>query len=540
MDIFKTEYLQIALAFISALILFLYAIDALSKEIQDLASNKFREILGKLAKNKYLGTLFGALLTALLQSSTAVGVMTILLVNTGVISFHNSLGILFGSNIGTTVTAQLVLLDSTILAPLLMIVGLLLGAIGKKTKIISKPIFHIGFLLLSLTLISSAIEPLKSNPEVMQLFSNLSNPLVAFSVSALFTALIHSSSVTTGIIVILAQNGLIPIEVSIPMVLGANVGTNVTALIASIKLNLFAKRVAVADFMFDAIGTFIFMFLIKPFSWSMQYLSSDPGVQTALAHLIFNVIATLIFLTFSKPFEKLVITLVKGNEEEILFKTKYLKGDEKGKPRKRINCIKLEITYSIENTIKLYQKAISLFYNPSNTTQMEISKFETLNDYLDDEITKAILQLTQVKLSPRDAHATVTLIKISNTIEQLGDLGNDLSQVFLRMHKLGMSNKEINIEKLTDIHNRLIDLFRDIEKNIITSDERKLALIKVKEEEITALINEQFDIHVLRLQKDAKYDGTIFVDAISIIESSVYKVRSIRKLILKQIRDYGS
>ena len=540
MEIFKTEYLQIALAFISGLILFLYAIDALSKEIQELASNKFREILGKLAKNKYLGTLFGAILTALLQSSTAVGVMTILLVNTGVISFHNSLGILFGSNIGTTVTAQLVLLDSTILAPLLMIIGLLLGTIGKKTKLLSKPIFHIGFLLLSLTLISSAIEPLKSNPEVMQMFSTLSNPLVAFSVSALFTALIHSSSVTTGIIVILAQNGLIPIEVSIPMVLGANVGTNVTALIASIKLNLFAKRVAVADFLFDAIGTGIFMFLIKPFSWSMQYLSSDPGAQTALAHLIFNVIATLIFLTFSKPFEKLVIALVKGNEEEILFKTKYLSKNEKGKPRKRIKNIKMEITYSIENTIKLYQKAISLFYNPSNPTQMEISKFETLNDYLDDEITKAILQLTQVKLSPRDAHATVTLIKISNTIEQLGDLGNDLSQVFLRMHKLGMSNKEVNIEKLTDIHNRLIDLFRDMEKNIIESNEKRLALIKVKEEEIATLINEQFDIHVLRLQKDAKYDGTIFVDAISIIESSVYKVRSIRKLILKQIKDYGS
>ena len=540
MDILKSEYLQIALAFISALILFLYAIDTLSKEFQELASNKFREILGKLAKNKYTATLFGAILTALMQSSSAVGVMTILLVNTGVISFHNSLGIIFGSNIGTTITAQLVLLDSSILAPILMILGLLLGVVSKKTKMVSKPIFHIGFLLLSLSLISSTIEPLKNSPLVMNMFSNLSNPIVAYIVSALFTALIHSSSVTTGIIVILAQNGLIPIEVAIPMVLGANVGTNVTALIAGIKLNLFAKRVAVADFLFDAIGTLVFMFLIKPFSWSMQYLSSDPGVQTALAHLIFNVIATLIFLTFSKPFEKLVIALVKGNEEEILFKTKYLKGDEKGKPRKRINCIKLEITYSIENTIKLYQKAISLFYNPSNTTQMEISKFETLNDYLDDEITKAILQLTQVKLSPRDAHATVTLIKISNTIEQLGDLGNDLSQVFLRMHKLGMSNKEINIEKLTDIHNRLIDLFRDIEKNIITSDERKLALIKVKEEEITALINEQFDIHVLRLQKDAKYDGTIFVDAISIIESSVYKVRSIRKLILKQIRDYGS
>lgn len=539
MDIFDSEYLQIALAFISALILFLYAIDTLSKEFQELASDKFREILGKFVKNKYTGTLFGAVLTALMQSSSAVGVITILLVNTGVISFHNSLGILFGSNIGTTITAQLVLLDSSILAPIIMIIGLVLGVISKKTKIFSKPIFHIGFLLLSLSLLSSAIEPLESNPEVMQMFSNLSNPLVAFSVSALFTALIHSSSVTTGIIVILAQNGLIPIEVSIPMVLGANVGTNVTSLIAAAKLNLFAKRVAVADFLFDAIGATIFMFLIEPFSWSMKYLSSDPGVQTALAHLIFNVITTLVFLTFSKSFEKLVVRLVKGDEEEILFKTKYLTKNEKGKPRKRIKKIKMEISYSIENTIKLYQKAISLFYNPSNTTQMEITKFETLNDYLDDEITKAILQLTQVKLSPRDAHATVTLIKISNTIEQLGDLGDDLSQVFLRMHKLGMSNKEVDIEKLTDIHNRLIDLFRDMQKNIIDSDEERLALIKVKEEEITSLINEQFDIHVLKLQKDAKYDGTIFVDAISIIESSVYKVRSIRKLLLKQIRAYG-
>ena len=539
MNIFDSEYLQIVLAFVSALILFLYAIDTLSKEFQELASNKFREILGRLAKNKYLGTIFGAILTALMQSSTAVGVMTIILVNTGVISFHNSLGIIFGSNIGTTVTAQLVLLDSTMLAPLLMIVGLILGVIGKKTKMISKPIFHIGFLLLSLSLISSTIEPLKDSPEVMGIFSELSNPIIAYIVSTLFTAIIHSSSVTTGIIVILAQSGLIPIEVSIPMVLGANLGTNFTAILASVRLNLFARRVAVADFLFDAIGTVVFMFLIKPFSWSMQYLSSDPGVQTALAHLIFNVIATLVFLTFSRQFEQLVINLVKGNEEEILFKTKYLKKDEKGKPRKRIRNIKMEIAYSIENTIKLFQKALSVFYNPNDTTQMEIAKYETLNDYLDDEITKSILNLTKVKLSPRDAHNTVVLIKISNTVEQLGDLGNDFSRVFLRMHKMGMSSKEVNIEKLTDIYNRLIELFRDIEKNIIDTDEKRLSTIKSKEEEITALINEQFDIHVLRLQKEAKYDGTIFVDAISIIESSVYKVRSIRKLLLKQIREYG-
>jgi len=247
----------------------------------------------------------------------------------------------------------------------------------------------------------------------------------------------------------------------------------------------------------------------------------------------------MIFLSLTKPFEKLITTLVKGTEEEILFKTKYLKKDDNGKPRKRIRNIKMEIGYSVENTIKIYQKALSIFYNPSNLSLMEIHKLETLNDFLDEEITKSILQLTKTKLSPRDAHSTVTLIKISNTIEQLGDSATDFSEVFQRMHKLGMSQKEVNIENLTDIHNRLIDLFRDIEKNIIDTNERKLLAIKIKEEEITGMITDHFDAHVIRLQKDAQYDGNIFVDAISIIESSVYKVRSIRKLLLKQIRSYG-
>jgi len=539
MNILDSEYLQIAFAFISAIILFLYAIDNLSKEIQDLATNKFREFLGRVSRNKYIGTLFGSILTAIIQSSTAVKVMTVSLVNTGVISFSNSLGIIFGASIGTTITAQLVLLDSTVLAPLLMITGFMLNIFGKKTKLISKPLFFLGFLLFSLSLLSSTLSPLKENPDVMLFFSNLSNPVVAFLVSAIFTALIHSSSVTTGIIVILAQGGLIPIEVSIPMILGANLGTSVTAFLISLKLNMYAKRVGLADFLFATIGTLLFMIFLRPFSWSIEYFSSDPGVQTALAHLLFNVLNTMIFLSLTKPFEKLITTLVKGTEEEILFKTKYLKKDDNGKPRKRIRNIKMEIGYSVENTIKIYQKALSIFYNPSNLSLMEIHKLETLNDFLDEEITKSILQLTKTKLSPRDAHSTVTLIKISNTIEQLGDSATDFSEVFQRMHKLGMSQKEVNIENLTDIHNRLIDLFRDIEKNIIDTNERKLLAIKIKEEEITGMITDHFDAHVIRLQKDAQYDGNIFVDAISIIESSVYKVRSIRKLLLKQIRSYG-
>ncbi len=538
MDIFSSDYLRIALGLISALILFLFAIDNLSHEVQELASERFREKISRLVRNTYLGTLFGAFSTAIIQSSS-VTVITVILVNTGIISFRNSLGIIFGSNIGTTITAQLALVNSTVLASTLIIIGFLLSILGRRSKIVGKPIFFLGFILFSLSLLSSSIEPLKSNPDVIALFSEFSNPILAYFVSALFTGIIHSSSVTSGIVVILAQGGFLPIEVAIPMILGANLGSSITALLASSRLNLYARRVGIANFLFNAIGTTAFMILLTPFIWVVESLADTVAVQTALAHVLFNIINTLIFLTFLNPFEGLIIRLIKGNEEEILFRTKYLKknGRKKVKPKVRINNIKKEITYSIENTIKIYQMAISLFYNSSGLTEMNIHKLETLNDYLDDEITRSILELSKLKLSKKSAHSTVTLIKISNTIEQIGDLGMDFSEVFQRMHTLGIPYREVDIERLTDIHNRLIDLFRNIEKNILDTNEKKLAAIKMKEEEIYNMVKEDFDTHVERLQQEDEYDGNIFVDAISIIELTVSKIRDIRKLLQKQLQE---
>jgi len=381
MDIFSSDYLRIALGLISALILFLFAIDNLSHEVQELASERFREKISRLVRNTYLGTLFGAFSTAIIQSSSAVTVITVILVNTGIISFRNSLGIIFGSNIGTTITAQLALVNSTVLASTLIIIGFLLSILGRRSKIVGKPIFFLGFILFSLSLLSSSIEPLKSNPDVIALFSEFSNPILAYFVSALFTGIIHSSSVTSGIVVILAQGGFLPIEVAIPMILGANLGSSITALLASSRLNLYARRVGIANFLFNAIGTTAFMILLTPFIWVVESLADTVAVQTALAHVLFNIINTLIFLTFLNPFEGLIIRLIKGNEEEILFRTKYLKknGRKKVKPKVRINNIKKEITYSIENTIKIYQMAISLFYNSSGLTEMNIHKLETLN-----------------------------------------------------------------------------------------------------------------------------------------------------------------
>lgn len=538
MKILDFTYFQIFLGVISALVLFLYAIDNLSNELQSLASEKFRTVLSKVVKNKYAGALVGIVATAITQSSTVVIVTIMTLVNTGVISFTNSLGVMLGSHIGTTLTAQLALVNSAAIASILIIIGFVFELLGKKFRYVSKPIFFLGLILFSLHLVSLSIEPLRENPEIMQLFSHLSNPILAYFVSAVFTIIVQSSSVSTGMIVILASGGMVPIEVAIPMILGANMGTSFTALILSLKLNLYARRAGIANFLVNFLGTLLFMIFLNPFTSLMTSIATGAGQQVALAHLLFNLFSAVIFLLLLKPFEKLIVKIVKGQEEEILFETKYIDGDQSKNLQSRIKDIKKELAYSIESTIKIYQKAVSTFYNTNKLTLMEIHKLETLNDFLDDEITKAIISLSKFKLSEKDAQRTVTLVKISNTIEQLGDLGKDFSQIFERVHDLGIEEKDVNIEKLVDIHNRLMELFRIIEKAILGATEQELMDIKLKEEEIYTLIREEFDIHVNKLQKDDRYNGGPFVDAISIIELSVSKVRDIRKLLLKQEREY--
>ena len=201
--------------------------------------------------------------------------------------------------------------------------------------------------------------------------------------------------------------------------------------------------------------------------------------------------------------------------------------------------IKKEIGHSIEITIRIYKKALMLYYNSSQKIVMEIKKFETLNDFLDDEITKALLSTTGNRLSRKLAKASIMYVKVSNTIEQLADLGIDFSKVFIRMHTLDVSQDEIPIGKLTEIFNLLINLFKSIAVQINHPKESELLEIKLKEEEIYGIINDEFNIHVRKLQESQTYHGNIFVDAISIIELSVSKVREIRKLLLKYVREFN-
>lgn len=527
----EQEYLQIFLGVLSALILFIYGIENLGKDFQSLASEKFRSIIAKLASNRITGALVGVFSTAIIQSSTAVSLVVVVLVNTGIISFKQSLAVMFGTNLGTTVTAQLALLQSTMLAPVLIILGFLLRISSPRFRLISKPIFFLGFILFALGLLSSNLVHLQDHPQIMTFFSALSNPILAFLASAAFTMLVQSSSVTSGMIVVLVYSGVIPLEVAIPMILGTNLGTSTTAFIVSLKLNLHAKRAGTAKFLFTLLGAVLFMALLKPFTLFIQSFDTSPEAQAALAHLIFNLINTSLFLIILTPFEKLIKILVKGEEEELLFETKYLSKEKNINFDKQMANVKREIAYSLDIATRIYQKAIGMFYHPAKTTEMEIHKLETLNDYLDDEITDAIVGLTEKKLSKKNAQQTVSLVKISNTVEQLGDLGKDFSAVFEKMHELNIPKREVDIEALTDIHTKMIDLFKKTEVVIKNPTKKEISELRLLENKISNLIREYFDEHVQKLQTENEYQGSVFVDAISIIELSVSKVREIRKIL---------
>ena len=536
MNLLQSEYLNIVLIAISSVILFLFAIESLSSQLQKVATEGFRKKISVFVKNRFSGALVGAVFTAFVQSSSAVTAIAISLVNLGVISFRSSLGIIFGSSIGTTITAQLALVSSTSIGAIILIIGFLLRFLGPKFKEISKSVFFLGFVLFALNIITTSIEPLKTNPAFVNLFSYLSNPLVSYTVSCLFTILVHSSSITSGLLVVLVAQGIIPVEIAIPAVLGANLGTGISTFLVSKDLNLFGKRAGYANVVFRVVGTLAFMLFVPSFISLLESLTSNPAQQVALGHLLFNLINSLVFLIFLTPFEKFIVKIVPGEEEEILFETKYIDMKKKKGLKGRLLDIKKEIAYSLENTQKIYKKALSMYYDPSPVTSIDIDKFETLNDYLDDEITAALLSLSEHQLDKKRAKETVTLVKVSNTIEQLGDLALDLENVFTKLHKRGISKDDVQIEKITEMFNKLMVLFDLIKEQVLSPKEKELVKVKEKEEEIYFVVNSAFNSHVQKLQEEGKYHGNTFVDSVSIIEASVSKLRDIRKLLLRHVR----
>ncbi|MBT3387122.1 MAG: Na/Pi cotransporter family protein, partial [Desulfobacula sp.] len=323
---------QIFIGIAGGLAFFLYGMDKMSTGMKNTAGNKMRSILASLTKNRVIALIVGAFVTTIIQSSSATTVMLVSFVQAGLLTFAQSLGVILGADIGTTITAQMIAFKLTDYALLMVAIGFLLRMFGKteKAKAIGDIILGFGILFFGMKLMSDVMKPLRTYPAFIDLMKDLENPLMGIFIGAAFTAIVQSSSATTGVLIVLAQQGLITLEAGIPVILGANIGTCVTAALAGIGTSREAKRVAIAHVMFKVVGVCLFIFWIPQFADIIRSLAGKFGSGTARqlanAHTIFNVSLGLFFLPFINIFSKIIYTVYPDKKmpksREIL--TKYI------------------------------------------------------------------------------------------------------------------------------------------------------------------------------------------------------------------------
>ncbi|TNF60694.1 MAG: Na/Pi cotransporter family protein [Burkholderiales bacterium] len=290
---------QLLVLVLSTLLLFLYGLEHFSKELQEVGRDRLPRWLGLATRNRLGGFLLGTCVTAVVQSSSAVSALVVALVNAGTLSFAASLAVLLGAKVGTTATAWLVSFELTQIGPYLIVVGGLLTMLPLQIRVIGRAIFYFGFIFFTLDLIGQSLEPLRQDPRILEQLSRASVPWIGVLLGALVTMVLQSSSVVSGLSVVLVQQGVLPPEAAIAIVVGSNAGTTVTALIASIPMDAFARRAALMNTLFNSIGVLLMLPWITPFArWAIA-LGETPDQAVAIAHLAFNLGLALFFLPWT-------------------------------------------------------------------------------------------------------------------------------------------------------------------------------------------------------------------------------------------------
>ena len=446
------------LAFLGGIALFMYGMQLMGDGLQKAAGAKLQKILEAMTGVLAMGILLGAVVTAVLQASGATTVMTVGLVNAGLLTLKQGFGIIMGANIGTTMTAQLIAFKLSDYITILIFIGFLMQLLARKsrTKYLGQVMLGFGILMLGMDMMGKAVMPLRNYSgfvHFIEVFS--SNPLLGIGIGMIMTVLIQSSSATIGILIAMAGQGLIPLEGAIPVLLGDNIGTCITAVLASLRANLTAKRVAAAHVMFNVIGSIIFVILMPFFIKFVLLVSPDGDIarQIANAHSAFNILNTLLFMPFVNPFIKLVEKIVPGKAEIISMRPVYL-------DKNMLNTPSIAISLAVKEVVRmgeLARKDVRLGMETIQSFDADKVKYvlehEPVVDALERDITDYLTQMSSSEMSESLTTRHTGLLHACTDIERIGDHGETLAK---RARKL-------------------------VEDDVVFSDEAKAELLQLSE-----------------------------------------------------------
>ncbi len=416
------------LTLFGGLALFLYGMKMMSDGLEAAAGDRLQLILEKLTSNRIVGVLVGAGITAVIQSSSATTVMVVGFVNAGMMTLKQAVWIIMGANIGTTVTGLLIALDIGAIAPLFAFIGVVLITFIKKEKVqdIGEIIAGLGILFIGMDMMGAAMLPLRESPSFIALMTTVENPLLGILVGLVFTAVIQSSSASIGILQALAASGLIPLHSAAYILFGQNIGTCITAFLASLSANRNAKRTTIVHLLFNVIGTgiFVLLCLATPLISIIGRLTPDnPMAQIANLHILFNVTTTLILLPFGVKLAELAMLIlpVHNDEKEDLLKPLYLDDQHLGSIAIATAQLKKEIVHMFE-IVRRNVDYIFEALDPNVRFQKEkIERNEAKINALNIEITDFVAKACTLEMSAADSIKINSYFKISNDLERIDD-----------------------------------------------------------------------------------------------------------------------
>ena len=504
--------------------LFLYGMKLMGDGLENVAGEKLKGILEKITNNKMMGVFVGTIVTAVIQSSSATTVMVVSFVNAGLMSLIQATGVILGSNIGTTITAQMVSFKLEVVAPIFIGIGAILMLVSKKKKIRDIAVISVGFgiLFMGMNLMSSSMQPiaeLEVFKEIIIVMGKYS--ILGVLVGVVMTAIVQSSSATTSILVALASAGTIDMKIAFPIVLGCNIGTCVTAIIASLTANKTAKKAALLHLLFKIFGTIIFLPLSAYVIRIVAYLTPySLGRQVANAHTIFNIVITIVVLPISNYFVKFVNKVLPDDEKKEICGAIYL-------DKKLLETPVVASTQVVKETVRMaqiardnFQLAMKAFFYGDDNDIKNVYENENIINILEKDITDYLVEFSQHNLPKENAELISEVYHTINDIERIGDHCENIVELAINKfnNKIEISKEALNeIKEIFEVTLSSVDIAI---RRFIKEDENEDEVVDEVEERIDMLERKFRNNNIIRLNSKKCYTdaGLIFFDLLSNLE----------------------
>ncbi len=520
--------MELILTLLGGLGLFLFGMNFMSQGLQKAAGAKLRTILEAMTKNKIIAVLFGALFTAIIQSSGATTVMVVSFVNTGIMTLAQSVGIIFGANIGTTITSQLVAFNLTGIAPFILFVGAVFMMFGKRpmVKKVGEVILGFGALFMGISMMKDSMSGLREYQNVLNILGGLDNPFLGILLGTVITVIVQSSSVTVSILLLMASQGLVDLSVCFYVVLGCNIGSCTPAVLASLDAKKDAKRAALIHVMFNVFGMVIIGILL---AFGMRYFESfilhisgaDVGRCVANADSLFKIFQTIIFLPLSAQFVALARKLIPGEDAQSEgYQLLYIGKQNIFSPSTAV----VETTQEIERMATLASENLKLsmeaFFDGNEEKISKVYETEKQIDFLSHELTNYLVKINQLQLPVVDANRIGGLFHVVSDIERIGDHAENFADFAVKRREENLDFTKKGAREIQEMHQKTMVILEKAMEMFVSLDEKNLPDVLELENDIDHMERELHQNHVKRMAKGkcSPMSGIVFTDIVTGLE----------------------